>query len=242
VAFSTIGPTPRNQNFLEQVRRNLTLNGALALAIKAAVAAGAAGLYYLRFRLPFALLPLAATLLTLVLSLFSAVVPASSNAVWSLVLFSCGAAVFAVAMAFDISDRERLTRRADCAFWLHLLAAPLVVHSLVAVATGGVSAMDGPGALMIVLVVGLLAVVAIAIDRRALLVSGLSYLGIAIAIVVSGVAGGGSADLAAVPATLVILGAFVLALGVGWMPLRRGVMSLLSPFVANRLPPVPARP
>jgi hypothetical protein len=73
-------------------------------------------------------------------------------------------------------------------------------------------------------------------------VSGLSYLGIAIAIVVSGVAGGGSADLAAVPATLVILGAFVLALGVGWMPLRRLVLGLLFTPVANRLPPVPARP
>ena len=34
-------------------------------------------------------------------------------------------------MSFDISDRERLTRRADCAFWLHLLAAPLIVHSVV---------------------------------------------------------------------------------------------------------------
>src|SRR5438874_3733945 len=35
------------------------------------------------------------------------------------------------AMAFDASDRERATRRADCAFWLHLLAAPLIVHSLI---------------------------------------------------------------------------------------------------------------
>ena len=78
VAFSPIGPTPRNQSFLEQVRRNLTMHGAVALAIKAAVAAGAAGLYYLRFRLPFALLLLAATLLTVALSLFSAAMPGSS--------------------------------------------------------------------------------------------------------------------------------------------------------------------
>ena len=139
MAFSPIGPTPRNQSFLEQVRRNLTMHGALALAIKAAVAAGAAGVYYLRFRLPFALLLLAATLLTVALSLFSAAMPGSSNVVWSLVLFCGGAVVFAAAMAFDISDRERLTRRADCAFWLHLLAAPLIVHSLITLATGGIT-------------------------------------------------------------------------------------------------------
>jgi MFS family permease len=176
------------------------------------------------------------------LSLFSAAMPGSSNVVWSLVLFCGGAVVFAAAMAFDISDRERLTRRADCAFWLHLLAAPLIVHSLITLATGGITVMYGPGVLTIVLVIGLLAVVAVAIDRRALLVSGLSYLGFAIGIVVSGVFGGGSAEFAAWAATLVILGAFVLALGVGWMPLRRRVMSLLSPVVANRLPPVPASP
>ncbi len=54
-----------------------------------------------------------------------------SDAVESAVFLGCGLAVFAAAMAFDISDRERVTRRADCAFWLHLLAAPLIVHSLV---------------------------------------------------------------------------------------------------------------
>jgi hypothetical protein len=43
----------------------------------------------------------------------------------------CGLRVFAAAMSFDLSDRDRMTRRSDCAFWLHLLAAPLIVHSLI---------------------------------------------------------------------------------------------------------------
>ena len=34
-------------------------------------------------------------------------------------------------MYYDLSDRTRTTRLADCAFWLHLLAAPLIVHSLI---------------------------------------------------------------------------------------------------------------
>ena len=34
-------------------------------------------------------------------------------------------------MRYDLSDPARETRRTDAAFWLHLLAAPLLVHTLV---------------------------------------------------------------------------------------------------------------
>ena len=49
----------------------------------------------------------------------------------SLVLIPIGLAIFATAMKFDMSDRNRVTQRTDIAFWLHLLAAPLIVHSVV---------------------------------------------------------------------------------------------------------------
>ena len=39
-----------------------------------------------------------------------------------------GIGVFLLAMRWDSSDRARLTRRTDVAFWLHLLAAPMIVH------------------------------------------------------------------------------------------------------------------
>jgi hypothetical protein len=242
--LNTRGPVPPGGGFLGlgYLRVNPTKDGALALAIKALVAAAAAALYYWRFRLPFALLPLVATLLIAVLSLLTLVLPATLSTLWFVVLLLCGLAVFAAAMAFDMSDRERLTRRADCAFWLHLLAAPLIVHSLISLVTDKLVGMTASAAATIVLIIALLAVAAIAIDRRALLVSGLSYLGIVIGYAISGAAGTPDSKAAVVPATLVILGAFVLALGVGWMPLRRRVMSLLSPIVANRLPPVPASP
>ena len=47
-------------------------------------------------------------------------------------LLLCGLAVFALAMRFDLSDPKRQTRRTDIAFWLHMLAAPLIVHPLAA--------------------------------------------------------------------------------------------------------------
>lgn len=215
--------------------------GAIAFGVKMLCAAFAAGLFYVRFRLPFALLLLAAGLIGAVLGGVGYYLPTPPRWFESLTVLACGLSVFVAAMAFDISDRERLTRRTDCAFWLHLLAAPLMVHSLISLAIGGLESMKVAVA-AIVLIVGVLAVVAIAIDRRALLVSGLSYLGFAIGYTLSGAAGNtADARAATVAATLVILGAFVLALGVGWMPLRRRVIALLSAPVANRLPPVPVR-
>ena len=66
--------------------------------------------------------------------------------------------------------------------------------------------------------------------------SGLAYLGAAIGYILSG------NRVSALAATLVILGAIVLTLGAGWVPLRRLLLPLLPPAIANRLPPVPARP
>jgi hypothetical protein len=225
---------------------------ALLVALKALVATAAACAFYWRFRLPFALLPLAGSLVVVMLAAASKILP--SSRVWDpVVLLVCALGVFAAAMAFDTSDRERLTRRADCAFWLHLLAAPLIVHSLIwLISPGpetGAPRMPGPYWLNmtptlaggIVLVFAVLAVVAILIDRRALLVSGLAYLGAAIAYAITSAKVGSSGVPVAVAGTLTILGAFVLALGVGWMPLRRLVLPLLSAPLANRLPPVPVR-
>jgi hypothetical protein len=80
-------------------------------------------------------------------------------------------------MRFDMTDPERLTRRTDIAFWLHLLAALLIVHSFI----GGVldvgSKLEPKPAVAVVAVFLALSFVAVLIDRRALLVSGLAYAG-----------------------------------------------------------------
>jgi hypothetical protein len=169
--------------------------------------------------------------------------PAVADTIFSLV---SGLGLFAAAMSFDIADRERVTRWADCAFWLHLLAAPLIVRSVMALVAVRLddgqsyfTQMNAGLALAVVLTVAVLTVVAVLIDRRALLVSGLVYLGWAIGYALADAGRGGAFTLAA---TLVILGAIVLTLGVGWVALRRLLLPLLPPAIANRLPLVPARP
>jgi hypothetical protein len=162
--------------------------------------------------------------------------PTAGVTVQAVILLICGLGVFAAAMAFDVSDRERTTRRSDCAFWLHLLAAPLIVHSLIWLTTSNAfQAMTDRVAATIVAIVVVLTLVAVTIDRRALLVSTLTYLGIAIAYALKAA----SVDQSAVFfATLLVLGAMVLTIGVGWLPLRRILMRLVPVRLGAHLPPV----
>lgn len=209
-----------------------------AFAVKALVAGAAAAMFYARFRLPFALLPVAGSLVVAIVAMTWEIGGASMQ---SLVLLACGLGVFAAAKGFDVSDRERTTRRADCAFWLHLLAAPLIVHSLISMVAPDANprTMTSPVALIIVAIVAVLGLVAVAIDRRALLVSTLSYLGFVIAHVINTTAGAAAATEwnAVFFSTLAILGIMVLALGVGWLPLRRRLTTILPISLINHLPP-----
>jgi hypothetical protein len=187
--------------------------------------------HYRRFAVPITVAAGAAATAGLAYALILATAPAFARSALAGLLFAAGLAVFALAMRFDLADPNRLTRRTDIAFWLHLLAAPLMVHpvlSKLARADGGAS-----GAMLAVLAIVLvLAVVAIAIDRRALLVSGLVYAGIAFGSLIraAGVTG------ATVPASLLALGAFILALSAGWHPLRARVLRALPRPWAARLP------
>jgi len=131
-----------------------------------------------------------------------------------------------------MTDPERLTRRTDIAFWLHLLAAPLIVHSLI----GGVfdvgSKLEPKPAVAIVAVFLALSLVAVLIDRRALLVSGLAYAGAAFWTLIRQA---GLSDITT-PLTILTLGAFVLLLSAGWKPLRAGALKLAPSALTRRLP------
>lgn len=89
-------------------------------------------------------------------------------------LFVSGVLVFVLAMRWDMSDPHRQTQRADVAFWLHLLAAPLLVHPIFSTVGGGANLSVAAGLAIVVLYV-LLAAVSLLIDRRALMVSALVY-------------------------------------------------------------------
>ena len=145
----------------------------------------------------------------------------------------CGLAVFALAMQYDTADLERRTRRTDIAFWLHLLAAPLIVHSVTRGLVTKASELDPGTAVAIMAIFLALSFIAVLIDRRAMLVSGLAYAGVAFWALIrqAGISG------MTTPLTILALGAFVLLLSAGWRPLRAGILSIAPralPSIAPR--------
>jgi hypothetical protein len=190
------------------------------------------GLHYWRFRVPITIAAGCAALTAAVFSLFYGLVPKLPATAYSAVILVCGLAIFAFAMRFDMADLERRTRRTDIAFWLHLLAAPLIVHSVTRGLLTEASKLDSGTAVAIIAVFLALSFVAVMIDRRAMLVSGLSYAGLAFWTLIREA---GLSDMTT-PLTLLILGAFVLLLSAGWRPLRAGILGIVPGTLARYLP------
>ncbi|MGK4495665.1 hypothetical protein ACSLVN_28040, partial [Klebsiella pneumoniae] len=65
----------------------------------------------------------ALALVGMAIGLVVAAFPETKNAIYPITLAG-GVLVFLLAMWWDMSDKERRTRRSDVAFWLHLAAAP----------------------------------------------------------------------------------------------------------------------
>lgn len=209
----------------------------LALIVVGTVGGLAAALaFYLRFRLPFALAVLVAAVIAMFFAVLAYVLPAFTAAHFPILALVAGLCVFAAAMSQDLRDANRRTLRADNAFWLHLLAAPLIVHALIGLLIGD-NTRDLQGisdAGIVIAIVVALGIIAILIDRRAMLVSGLVYVGVALERLVR------ETDISAIGVTaltLVILGAAVVALGSGWRPVRNALLRLAPRPLASLLPP-----
>ncbi len=213
------------------LRENDTL-GALLLALAAAITAAATWLHWRRFKVPITVAAGAAACVGIIVSLLLAAAPAmGASLMW--VLLACGVAVFAVAMRWDISDRERQTRRSDVAFWLHLLAAPMIVHPIFE----RLGILDGDAQLWkagVVLVIYLmLGIVALLIDRRALMVSGLAYVLTAL-IQLFREFGAVSLNVAF---SAVVIGSALLLLSAFWHSARAKLIALAPGDWPDRLPP-----
>lgn len=188
--------------------------------------------YYWRYRLPFVLLPLAGVAVMGVLFVFDTMFDLKSDSTLLRVLTGMsGVGVFFAAMWYDLKDRYRTTRLSECAFWLHLLAAPMIVHSVLA------NRFEGDlGSVTILMVVIVLAIFALIIDRRAMLVSALAYMGYSIFKIIESLSFFGNFNNSA---AFVILGIFILGLGLGWAPIRRFfVTNLVWKSLRDKLPPV----
>jgi hypothetical protein len=188
----------------------------------------AAVVYYLRFRLPFTL----AVIAFFGYAVVSKALLQTAGIGPTLVAFAYGLVILVIALAYDSRDTKRVTRFSDCAFWLHLVAAPLIVSPVITLIKHSTN--GGATSAIVLLTVFVLGLFALAIDRRALLVSSLAYFTIAVYDIISGgvpLPNSGGAPPSFV-LTLASVGGFVLILGVFWQPLRNRLLPLLqsTPF------------
>jgi hypothetical protein len=208
---------------------------AVLVAGAALLAAGAAWLHWRRFMVPITVAAGSAAVAGTVLALLAAAIGPdnlSERLILAMVLFA-GLAVFVFAMRWDISDRARTTRRSDVAFWLHLTAAPMIAHPIFALL--GVTEGDNPGVGAALAVLGAyvaFGLVALATDRRALLVSALAYVLFALTFLFQEF---GAVELN-FALTALVIGSALLSLSAFWQVIRRAVVMLLPPGLQAMLP------
>jgi hypothetical protein len=232
--FFGAGMRPNGYPLTAMALAGVNTNEPAMLAAAAFLTMLLTAVHYWRFRVPITIAAGCGALTGAVVGLVYGLAPELSPVAHNAVILVCGLAIFALAMRFDVADPERLTRRTDIAFWLHLLAAPLIVHSLIKGLVTEASKLSPESAVAIMVVFLALSFVAVLIDRRAMLVSGLSYAGVAFWTLIREA---GLSDMTT-PLTILTLGAFVLLLSAGWRPLRAGILSIVPSALTRRLPQV----
>jgi hypothetical protein len=206
------------------------LGGGIA-AIIGALTAGAAWLHWRRFMVPITVAAGATAVVGLGIALIMALFPGAKD--WfNQILLVAGVLVFAFAMRWDMSDLERRTRRSDVAFWLHLAAAPMIAHPIFHMLGVFDGDLQTPMAMLVIALYIGFALVALAIDRRALLVSSLIYVLWAMYALFKA---SGNVELSA-SLTALVIGSALLTLSAFWQPMRRIVVGLLG-GLGDNLPP-----
>lgn len=145
-----------------------------AFMVAAIVSSIAAYIHWKRFSVPITVAAGIATIVIFLVSMtFSIYENATSYAEY--IVFIMGVITFFIAMHWDASDTKRISNNSDVAFWLHLLAAPLIVHPIFSI----LGVFDNQTSLItifgIVILYVVLSSISLIIDRRAFMVSSLAY-------------------------------------------------------------------
>ncbi|WP_156874139.1 hypothetical protein [Sphingorhabdus lutea] len=191
--------------------------------------------HWKRFNVPISLALLAASLTLAITALISSIFSTIVYEHIKTFLALAGIIIFIIAMRWDIADRKRLTIKSDVAFWLHLLAAPLLTQPLFILA----GLLNSQGAdllpiLTIFITYFIFAIISLMIDRRALLLSALSCVLIALYYLFDSF---GMVELN-VALTALIIGSALLTLSVFWTKLRANIVNLLPAKFQEYLPPL----
>jgi len=155
------------------INKALAFDGEYANTLSLSIIGLSSLLFYLRYKMPFSLLTLTVSIIAMI------IMQIGEDALKNPLIFSAlGFIIFSIAMSFDCRDTKRISHLSDNAFWLHLLAAPLIVHGAMLPLvlnenTLNISTLDislGREILMVIFFAGFF-ITALFVDRRAMLVS-----------------------------------------------------------------------
>ena len=206
-------------------------------ALATGITAIGLGIYWYFFRIPFSIMLTSLSFYAMVVSLtlqedaritsIETFFLLGSQSHVSLITLALGIMAFALAMRFDMSDPHRVTRRSANGFWLNVLAAPAIVNSIALTLYTSASLISLSFLFLFLL---LIAGIAIIIDRRSFLISGIGYM-IALIFSISDSANG-------IGFIILLIGALLVLLGANWEKLRTSLMNALPAFVGKeKLPP-----
>lgn len=202
------------------------------ISISGVVAAIGAFLHWRRFRVPITIAAGAAAVVATIVGLVGIATNGEVEPYLHPILLIAGLCVFTLAMRWDMSDPVRETRRADVAFWLHLLAAPLIVHPIFAEIGVLEGTLSMGGAVLVIGLYVVMAVIALAIDRRALMVSSLVYVLWAL----NGLFDQFGAVETNIALAALVIGSALLLLSAFWHNARGLVVKPLPEAITNKLP------
>lgn len=213
------------------VHRSINIDNEQSAIWTFALIAATSLAFYVRYKMPFSLLPLAGALIAI------ATIMIGEQVLSDPIIFSVlGLAVFSVAMLFDSQDTKRETHLSDSAFWLHLLASPLIVHGAMLSMLFGdhawLQAIDKE-IIIVIFFTGFL-LLALLLDRRAMLISTQMYMIYALTQLVQGQFSNSQNLIIYI---LMALGMFIIFFGTFWYRTRRLLFGFMSGSTLSRYVP-----
>ncbi len=152
---------------------------------------------------------------------------------WAFLTLFFGLMTFYVAMYWDSKDTKRLTKNSDVAFWLHLLSAPLIVHSIFTLLGIFDSVENGLDTLIAIIVLYLfLSSISLIVDRRAFMVSSLAYVIYAL----NSLFNSYGIDNNSFAITGVLIGFSLLLLSAYWKNVRGVLLNIIPDVIRRKVP------
>ena len=188
-------------------------------------------LFYLRYRMPFSIFPFTLGSVALVINQLGFDIFQQP-----IILTFIGFIVFVVAMSFDVRDIKRQSHLSDTAFWLHLIASPLMVHGIMAslLLTDQQWLQGIPFEAFILVLFSAFFLLALLVDRRAMIISTQLYVLYAITQLVQNQLSNTEHVLTIM---LFALALFVIISGTYWYKIRSLIFGFLSTSSISRYLP-----